>query len=113
MNKNKKEPNIKELLQDLKQEFKDLKVTSYSANLYTEYEDKDYSGQSSSFTLYESKFSGCWVLLDVIKPIIELVFDWDYKHTAKFDVNLFSSSLSIKFHEPVIKYVISDKTFDI
>ena len=113
MKKNEYKPCINELLYELKQELKCLKVTNYTASLYTEYEDKDYPGQSSSFTLYETKFSGCYSLLDYIKPIIKLLFDWDYKMSAKFDVSINEYYFTITFHEPVITYKTTSKMFGI
>ena len=113
MKKNEYKPDINELLHELKQEFKYLKVITYTANLYTEYENQDYPGQSSSFTLYETKYSGCYNLLDYIKPIIKLLFDWDYKMSAKFDVNINEYYFNITFHEPVITYKTTSKMFSL
>lgn len=104
MKKNEYKSDINDLLSELKQELKYHRVTTYTANLYTEYVDQDYPGQPSSFTLYESKFTGCYSLLDYIKPIIKLLFDWDYRMSAKFDVVITKNSFDIVFHEPFISY---------
>ena len=113
MKNNEYKSDINELLHELEQELKYLKVITYTASLYTEYDDQDYLGQSSSFTLYETKFSGCYSLLDYIKPIIKLLFDWDYKMSAKFDVNINEYYFNITFHEPVISYKNTSKMFSL
>ena len=109
-----KKDELLNILKELIEACVDLKITEYSNSLYTEYEECYYDNDKTTFSLRElDNRKTSYELLDVIRKVISLSFDWDYKCMAKFDVNLSGSSLSIKFYEPVIKYVISDKTFDI
>lgn len=101
-------------LLELKDLVKQLNITEYKAELYTEYDECYYDNSKNSFSLYEVvKTEIDSYFLSLIKAVIINSFDWDYKCEAKFDVKLVGNVLDIKFHEPVIKYVISNKTFNI
>jgi hypothetical protein len=112
MKKNEYKPDINELLTNLKEGLKDLKGQTIKLYLYTEYDPCDYDSTKNSFILYENVYSG-YHILHLIKPIIQLLFDWDYKMSAKFNVNINEYYFNITFHEPIISYKTASKMFSL
>jgi hypothetical protein len=114
MKKNKKEPDINKLFDDLVQVLNELKVTAYINSLYTSYDECEWDHSLNNFTLYETIVKDTsYQLLDAIKAIIKVLFDWDYKMEAKFDVNINEYYFNITFYEPVITYKTTSKMFSL
>jgi hypothetical protein len=114
MKKNEYKPNINELLDKLKETFKHLEPgQTVEISLHSEYEPCEYDCTFNTFSLWVTEPYGWHFMLDPIKEIIELLFDWDYKISAKFDVVISRDSFDIVFHEPVISYKSTTKMFSL
>ena len=102
---NKKEKlDINNLLNHLKYVLKSLNMTSYNNSLYTEYDACEWDKSFTPYTLHESiKQNTSYELLDAIKLIINLLFEWDYKLEARFDISI-DNEVNIIFHRPRIEY---------
>jgi hypothetical protein len=44
-------------------------------------------------------------LLDAIKLLLNVLFNWEYKLEARFDISI-CNKLSIIFHKPVVQYEV-------
>jgi hypothetical protein len=114
MKKHYTDDEINEALDNLEDTLKELQITSYSNNLYTEpHPDINYEGDVSDsdrpkrdFILLESIIKGTsYKLLDVLEVVIKALFEWDYTLEARFDISI-DNKLSIIFHKPVVQYEI-------
>jgi hypothetical protein len=101
-------------LDDLKDVLKELQITSYSNNLYTElHPDANYDDDISDsdrpirdFVVLESNNNNTsYKLLNALEEVIRALFEWDYTLEARFDI-IIDSELSIIFHKPVVQYEV-------
>ena len=99
---------IEPVLNNLETVLKELNITEYSNSLYTEYSPFVYSRNrdKEDYTLLESTIKDTsYKLLDAIKELINVLYEWDYKIEARFDITI-NNKLSIIFHKPVVQYEV-------
>lgn len=96
-------------LNNLDAVLKELNIKEYKNSLYTLYDSAQYvniGSKRTSYYLLESTIKDTsYKLLDAIKILLDVLFVWEYKLEARFDISI-NSKLYIIFHEPVVQYEV-------